>query len=62
MHRDAGTEQSTAFYAAGRATAPNKGGFGGGFPNAEVLGTEISETATQFEMTIHSDFHDIKDG
>ena len=32
------------------------------FPDADILGTEISETATQFEMTIRWDFHDIKDG
>jgi hypothetical protein len=28
---------------------------------AEVLGTEISETASQFPMTIEWDFHDLKD-
>jgi len=32
------------------------------FPSADILGTEISETATQFEMTTRWDFHDIKDG
>jgi hypothetical protein len=32
------------------------------FPKAEILGTEISETATQFPMTILWDFHEIRDG
>lgn len=31
------------------------------FPQAQVLGTEISVTATQFPMTILWDFHDIRD-
>ena len=30
------------------------------FPEAEVLGTEISETATQFPDTIEWDFHEVK--
>jgi hypothetical protein len=29
-------------------------------PNATILGTEISETATQFPMTIQWDFHEVK--
>lgn len=29
-------------------------------PNAEILGTEISDTASQFPMTIQWDFHDVK--
>lgn len=32
------------------------------FPKAEVLGTEISETATNFPMTLRWDFHEIRDG
>jgi hypothetical protein len=31
-------------------------------PNAEVLGTEISDTASQFPMTLQWDFHELKDG
>ena len=31
------------------------------FPNVGVLGTEISDTATQFPNTIQWDFHDLKD-
>ncbi|WP_291209036.1 class I SAM-dependent methyltransferase [Hyphomonas sp.] len=31
------------------------------FPNAEVLGTDIAETASQFPNTIQWDFHDIRD-
>ena len=29
-------------------------------PDAEILGTEISETASQFPMTIQWDFHEVK--
>ena len=29
-------------------------------PHAEILGTEISETATQFPMTVQWDFHEVK--
>jgi SAM-dependent methyltransferase len=31
------------------------------FPDAEVLGTDISSTATQFPMTICWDFHDLRE-
>lgn len=31
------------------------------YPNAEIIGTEISDTATQFEMTVQHDFHEQKD-
>ncbi len=31
------------------------------FPDADVLGTEISPTATDFPLTIQWDFHEIKD-
>ena len=34
--------------------------FAGAFPRASVLGTEISDTATQFPDTIQWDFHDVK--
>jgi hypothetical protein len=30
-------------------------------PGTEVIGTEISDTATQFEHVIRWDFHDVKD-
>jgi hypothetical protein len=31
------------------------------YPNAEIVGTEISHTAKDFPMTVQWDFHDIKD-
>ena len=31
------------------------------YPDAEIIGTEISETATQFEMTVQHDFHEQKE-
>lgn len=31
------------------------------YPNAEIIGTEISHTATDFEMTIQHDFHNSKE-
>lgn len=31
------------------------------YPNAEIIGTEISHTATNFEMTVQHDFHDQKE-
>ena len=31
------------------------------YPDAYIIGTEISETATQFEMTVHHDFTKQKD-
>ena len=31
------------------------------YPYAEIIGTEISHTASKFEMTIQHDFHEIKE-
>jgi len=31
------------------------------YPNASIVGTEISETANQFEHTIQHDFHEVRD-
>lgn len=31
------------------------------YPNANIIGTEISHTATQFTMTVQHDFHEIKE-
>ena len=31
------------------------------YPDAQVIGTEISHTATQFDMTVQWDFHKVKD-
>ena len=31
------------------------------YPTAEIIGTEISDTADQFEMTVQHDFHEQKD-
>lgn len=31
------------------------------YPNAEIVGTEISHTAKDFPLTVQWDFHDIKD-
>lgn len=36
--------------------------FKAAFPDAEILGTEISETASRYPMTIEWDFHDVKEG
>lgn len=44
----------------GTRNAAEQGFFRAVLPDAEILGTEISETATQFPMTIQWDFHDVK--
>lgn len=31
------------------------------FPKATVIGTEISETASKYEMTVQHDFHEVKE-
>lgn len=31
------------------------------YPNANIIGTEISETASQFPMTVQHDFHETKE-
>lgn len=45
----------------GTRNAAEQGFFKGAIPGVDVIGTEISETATQFPDTIQWDFHDVKD-
>ena len=44
----------------GTRNGTEQGYFHKAFPFAEVIGTEVSHTATQFPMTVQWDFHEVK--